>query len=74
MRQEIVKLNNAVDTFGFPLSNHKCSICKNRMNRVMETTKIYGGVTYGFGGYKCFRCGHEEALHESGGVLGDVKE
>ena len=72
---EVSKVNNAVDGFGFPLSNRECSHCKNKMHEVASTTRHYGaGLDIGFVGYKCFRCGHEDIVHESGGVLGDVEK
>lgn len=70
---EVVKVSNGVDTFGFPMSERLCK-CGNRMHEVAKTTRNYGGMIIGFVGYKCFRCGHEDIVHESGGVLGYVKK
>ena len=74
MVKDLVQVNNEVDGFGYPLSNRLCG-CGNHMHRVAETTRHYGGgLNIGFVGYKCFRCGHEDIVHESGGVLGYGKK
>lgn len=71
---EIRVIKNKIDGFGFPLSNRLCR-CKNRMHEVARTTRNYGGgLIIGFTGYKCFRCGHEDIVHEFGGVLGNGKK
>ena len=74
MVNQVVKVNNQVNGFGFPLSNRECRVCHGKMYDVMSGTKKYGGVEFGFRGYKCGFCGHEDIVHESGGVLGDVKK
>ena len=71
---EVVKTKREVDTFGYPLSNLKCRSCNQRMYEVARTTKVYGGMKYGFEGYKCAFCGNEHIEHVSGGVLGNVKK
>ena len=74
MKNQIQKSSLSLDSFGFPLSNRECRVCHAKMYRVASGEKLYGGKRYGFEGYKCGFCGHEDIVHESGGVLGDVKK
>lgn len=74
MKQELVDVKRAVGTFGYPLSNVVCKCCGAKMYEVARTVKKFGGVMYGFEGFKCTFCGHEHVEHVLGGVLGDVKE
>ena len=74
MKNQIQKSSLSLDSFGFPLSNRECRVCHAKMYDVMSGTKKYGGVEFRFTGYKCGFCGHEDIVHESGGVLGDVKK
>jgi hypothetical protein len=74
MNKDLVQVNHQVNTFGFPLSNRECLVCHGKMYDVMSGTKKYGGMEFGFRGYKCGFCGHEDIVHEAGGVLNGVKK
>ena len=52
MNKDLVQVNRQVNTFGFPLSNRECRVCHGKMYDVMSGTKKYGGMEFGFIGYK----------------------
>ena len=74
MNKDLVQVNRQVNTFGFALSNRGCSVCHGKMYDVISGTKKYGGMEFWFRGYKCGFCGHEDIVHEAGGVLDGVKK